>query len=90
MATRLESRSPTRVPLLDSDRWSRLPEPHQLALADAALREAVVTLAEQANTLADAIDAGVLRDQGGADALRLLVRLMHATGRETLLPAGHA
>ena len=50
----------------------------------------MVTLAEQANTLADAIEAGVLRDQGGADALRLLVRLMHATSRETLLPAGHA
>lgn len=90
MAAHLDTRSPKHVPMLDSDRWNRLPEPHQLALADAALREAVVTLAEQANTLADAIEAGVLRDQGGADALRLLVRLMHATSRETLLPAGHA
>ncbi len=90
MSTRLATGSPKRAPSPTNAPWNRLSDTHQLALADAAMREAVVTVAEQAGVLADAIEAGVLTDRGGADALRLLSRLVHATGRGALLPAGHA
>ena len=90
MSARVPTPAPTLAAPAKSTGWSRLPEANQVALADAALREAVVAVADQADILADAIQAGHLADRGGIDALRLLSRLIRATGRETLLPAGHA
>lgn len=70
--------------------WYRIPEEYQLELADQSLRRAVTLIAEQAESLALAMEAGDLIDRGGPDALRILGRLMRMTGRERLPPAGHA
>jgi len=80
----------TRGRLTDAKAWYRLPEEYQLELADQSLRRAVLLVAEQAESLALAMEAGDLLDRGGPDALRILGQLMRLTGREQLPPAGHA
>ncbi len=70
--------------------WYRIPEEYQLELADQSLRRAVMLIAEQADSLASAMEAGDLKDRGGPDALRVLGHLMRMAGREHLPPAGHA
>jgi hypothetical protein len=70
--------------------WDSLPEPLQLQLTQAALREASKNLAAYADALASEIEAGFMADRGGYDALRLfanLVRAVHAAEPEA---AGHA
>lgn len=70
--------------------WDSLPEPLQLQLTQAALREASKNLAAYADALASEIEAGFMADRGGYEALRLfanLVRAVHAAEPE---PAGHA
>lgn len=52
--------------------WNLLSDEMQLALSSAALRQAVNTIAGQAELLAGEMEAGTLADLGGPDALRLL------------------
>ncbi len=72
--------------------WNALNDSAQLALSQAALATAAETIALQAETLAEEIDAGTLADLGGADALRLLAALVRSLSPEAALPhnAGHA
>ncbi len=70
--------------------WDSLPEPVQLQLSQAALREASKNLAAYAEALASEIELGFMADRGGFEALRLfanLVRTVHAAEPEA---AGHA
>ena len=63
--------------------WHDLPEATQLTLAREAIRRAVDTVANQAEQLAEEMEAGALDDRGGPDALRLfaaLVREVNAGG----------
>jgi predicted lipoprotein len=58
--------------------WDSIPEPLQLMLADAALRRAAASIADQADTLAWEMETGTLQDRGGPEALRLLAALIRA------------
>jgi hypothetical protein len=69
--------------------WDVLSENLQLVLAREALLRAAETIASQAETLAEEMDAGRLQDRGGPDALRLLAAVVRITGTEHL-HAGHA
>ena len=70
--------------------WNNLPDDLQLALSREALSRAVVTLAEQAELLADEIESGSLSDRGGPDALRLFAAVMRVGGQDNFAVAGHA
>jgi hypothetical protein len=52
--------------------WDCLSDNAQLFLARTALEDAVSTLAGQADALAAEMEAGLLTDRGGPEALRLL------------------
>ncbi len=70
--------------------WDSLPEPLQLQLSRAALREASKNLAAYAEALAAEIETGAMADRGGFEALQLfanLIRAVHAAEPEV---AGHA
>jgi len=56
--------------------WNLLSDELQLALSSAALRQAVHTVAGQAERLAGEMEAGTLADLGGPDALRLLAEVV--------------
>lgn len=56
--------------------WSILTDDAQLALSMEAARQALSFIANQAEQLATDIEDGVLSDQGGAEALRLLTALI--------------
>ena len=73
-----------------TDAWDDLPEDHQLWLAEYALRYASAILAQQAETLAVEIDRGEVEDRGGADALRLLARLVRLANLRNQEAAGYA
>ena len=70
--------------------WDSLSEDAQLALARQALHRAAETIAAQAECLAGEMEDGALADRGGAEALRLLVAVVRATGPGALAVAGHA
>ena len=55
--------------------WNCLTEETQLLLSRAALQHAVANVAHQAELLAAQIEAGMLDDRGGPDALRLLAAI---------------
>jgi hypothetical protein len=60
--------------------WTLLTDDAQLYLAREALARAAALIADQAEFLAGEIEAGVLNDRGGADALRLLAALVRLNG----------
>ncbi len=60
--------------------WNSLSDDTQLTVARQALHHAFEILAGQAEGLAGEIDDGALADRGGAEALRLLVAVVRATG----------
>jgi len=70
--------------------WELLSEDMQLTLSRAALCRAAETIAGQAEVLAREIEAGALRDRGGADMLRLFARIVRLNRDTELTPAGHA
>jgi len=70
--------------------WDSLSEDAQLALACQALHRAAETMVAQAECLAEEIEEGTLADRGGAEALRLLVAVVRATGPGAMAVAGHA
>ena len=69
--------------------WNRLPDELQIALSREALHRAAVSLAAQAEVLAEEIECGGLADRGGPDALRLFAAVVRVEGQEELAPAGH-
>lgn len=68
--------------------WNRLSDEQQIALSQQALSRAACSVAEQAERLARAIEAGCLADRGGPDALRLLASLVREAGQQDA--GGHA
>jgi hypothetical protein len=70
--------------------WTKLSTDLQLTLAREALRRAVTTIAMQADTLAEEMEAGRLADRGGPDALRLFAAVVRATGHDDTTASGNA
>jgi hypothetical protein len=70
----------------DPEDWRSLSEETQLRIATAALRRATARVAAQAEGMAEIFDEGGLPDQGGADALRLFVRLLRLEAGEPAAP----
>ena len=70
--------------------WNILPEPLQLQLAQAALREASKNLAAYAEALAGEMEAGFMSDRGGHEALRLFANLVRSVHAAEPQYAGHA
>jgi len=70
--------------------WNCLPEEVQLALSNGALWLAAVTIAAQAEVLAQEMEGGDLADRGGPDALRLFAAIVRAGSEDGLTPVGHA
>ncbi len=71
--------------------WNMLPDHVQIALAQSALRRVAETIADQAETLAEEMENGVLLDRGGPDALRLLAAVIRVNGDDGMdAVAGHA
>ena len=60
-------------------RRNQLPQPEQLYLTEAALRQAAKSLVTVAETLAAEIEAGSLPAEDGSEALRLFVHLVRAS-----------
>jgi hypothetical protein len=84
----LRSRAAVRAPDSVSGSmpdWHALSDATQLELSRAALAQAAAAIATQADTLAGEFDGGILRDQGGADALRLFARVLRAVHGETAM-----
>jgi hypothetical protein len=63
-----------------------VPDQLQLALYQEALRRA----AGMADVLAVEMECGILGDQGGPEALRLLAAVLRIASADMLAPAGHA
>lgn len=59
-------------------------------LAREAMRRVSTTIAEQAELVANDIDAGVLADRGGAGALRFFACLIRELSDPSTEAAGHA
>ncbi len=70
--------------------WNSLPEHLQITLSQAAISRAALTIANQAETLAEEIESGCIVDLGGPDALRLFATLVRITGNDPLAPQGSA
>ncbi len=70
--------------------WNLLSDDLQLILAREALLRAAETIAGQAETLAEEMEAGCLEDRGGPDALRLFAAVVRVTGQDNNVPAGNA
>jgi hypothetical protein len=70
--------------------WNALSDATQIALAQHALSRATVTLALQAEVLADEFERGTLADRGGADALRLFAAVVRAGSEDDLPVVGSA
>ena len=67
-----------------------MPEQLQRALAQQALRQAALIIAEQAELFSVQFAAGTLADRGAVDALRLFAALLRETTLETLPPMASA
>ena len=71
-------------------RLERLSEDLQIALSREALTRAAVTVAAQAEMLAEEMERGGLADRGGPDALRLFAAVVRIGGKDELAAVGHA
>ncbi len=69
--------------------WNTLSEGQQLELAHHAMRTAIDTVSGQIDDLAQEIEAGILPDRGGAEALRLLASLLRLAAGEESEPWPH-
>ena len=70
--------------------WDDLPTDCQLWLAEGAIERASTMLATKAESLAEDIERGEIEDRGGADALRLLARLVRLANLQNQVAEGHA
>ena len=67
-----------------------MPDDLQVLLAQRAMREAALIIAEQAELFAVQFKSGTLQDRGCADGLQLFAALLRETTIETLTPMGTA
>jgi len=86
---RLSSLQASTVPAAQGS-WHELPDEVQLILSREALRRAADTLADHAELLAAEMEAGVLLDQGGPEALRLFAAVVRATNKDGFATVGNA
>ncbi len=70
--------------------WNRLSEELQIALSREALSRAAVSIACQAEVLAEEMESGNLADRGGPDALRLFAAVVRVGGKNEFATAGNA
>ncbi len=70
--------------------WDRLSEDCQLLLAQDAMQHACEVLAGRAEALAEEFERGIVADRGGAEALRLLARLVRLARLRADGVVGHA
>ena len=70
--------------------WNTLSDDLQLRVAQAALARAAMTLATQAELLAEEMESGSIADRGGADALCLFANLIRLSRQDPLAPQGTA
>ena len=70
--------------------WHSISEPLQLQLAQAALRRASSDIAAYAEALAEEMEAGLLTDRGGNEALRLFATLVRSVHAPEMVTAGSA
>jgi hypothetical protein len=70
--------------------WNELSDELQMTLTREALRRAAETIADQAEMLAAEMECGLLADEGGIEALRLLAAVVRFADTDRYGPAGHA
>ncbi len=70
--------------------WNRISDDLQIALSREALLRAAVTIASQAEVLAEQIECGELADRGGPEALRLFAAVVRAEYQDQWRPMGMA
>ncbi len=70
--------------------WYSISEPLQLQLAQEALRQASASIAAYAEALAEEMEAGLMSDRGGNEALRLFADLVRSVHAPDPMFAGHA
>ncbi len=70
--------------------WNELSDELQTTLTREALRRAAETIADQAEMLAAEMESGLLTDEGGVEALRLLAAVVRFADTDRYGPAGHA
>jgi len=70
--------------------WNDLSDELQATLTREALRRAAETIADQAETLAAEMECGLITDEGGVEALRLLAAVVRFADTDRYGPAGHA
>jgi hypothetical protein len=80
----------SRAKLRVNAEWHGMSEELQTALAQQAMHQAAMIVAEQAEMFARQFSAGTLQDRGAEDALRLFAALLRETSAASLAPAGHA
>ena len=73
-----------------STKWQDVPEDLQILLAQKAMRNAAMIIAEQAELFAMQFTSGTLQDRGSADGLQLFAALLRETTTDMLTPAGTA
>ncbi len=71
-----------------SSKWQDISEELQIVLAQKAMRQAALIIAEQAELFAVQFKSGTLQDRGSADGLQLFAALLRETTIETLAPVG--
>ncbi len=70
--------------------WNELSDELQATLTREALRRAAETIADQAEMLAAEMERGLISDEGGVEALRLLAAVVRFADTDRYGPAGHA
>jgi hypothetical protein len=70
--------------------WNDLSDELQATLTREALRRAAETIADQAEMLAAEMECGLVSDEGGVEALRLLAAVVRFADTDRYGPAGHA
>ena len=70
--------------------WNELSDELQATLTREALRRAAETIADQAEMLATEMEWGLITDEGGVEALRLLAAVVRFADTDRYGPAGHA
>ena len=71
-------------------KWQDISEELQIALAQKAMRQAALIIAEQAELFAVQFKSGTLQDRGSADGLQLFAALLRETTVEMLASVGSA
>lgn len=73
-----------------SSKWQDISEELQILLAQKAMRQAALIIADQAELFAVQFKSGTLQDRGSADGLQLFAAVLRETTSDTLAPMGTA